>query len=107
MKCPDSIRLAAIDVTIRALKVEERGLAWGRFVPSELAIELDFSAPYAQQLDIFLHEVTHAIWAAYGLVDEDEEERCVSIIATGWAQIYRDNPSVLKWIQYLVRKANG
>ena len=48
-------------------------------------------------LDTIMHELTHAIFFVYDIKDEDAEERTVRLMATGWVQIYRDNPALLKW----------
>lgn len=49
-------------------------------------------------VDTLLHEITHAIWWAYGLEDDDKEERIVRTMGAAWAQIWRDNPHLLGWL---------
>ena len=49
-------------------------------------------------LDTLLHELNHAVYWAYGMEDEDKEERIVGTMATAWAQIFRDNPEFVAWI---------
>jgi hypothetical protein len=49
-------------------------------------------------VDTVLHEINHAIFWAYLLRDNDDEERTVATIATGWTQVFRDNPALLAWI---------
>jgi hypothetical protein len=46
-----------------------------------------------------LHEAGHAIYATYALTEDDTEERIVAAFATGWAQVFRDNPWLLEWLR--------
>ena len=56
----------------------------------------------AHILDSLLHEINHALYFAYGIRDEDNEERTVTKIASGWAMIYKDNPKLLDTIKELI-----
>jgi hypothetical protein len=53
----------------------------------------------AKAADTLLHEAGHAIYATYGLAEEDKEERIVGAFATAWAQVFRDNPWLLAWLK--------
>jgi len=61
-------------------------------------IRVDTSLKPQKLLDTFLHEINHAIYWAYHLEDTDKEERTIGTMATAWAQIYRDNPRLLRFI---------
>ena len=97
-----SLRVAAFDFNI---KIEPDALmesdgSWAKFNPRLAVIQYQTNWPNpAKFIDSLLHEIGHTIFWTYGLEDEDKEERIVSIQATAWTQIYRDNPWLLKLIQ--------
>lgn len=106
---PSSIRVAAFDIEIRqwtAHDGDDRG-CFGEFSARQQSIRVDESLKPQKLLDTTLHELNHAVWWAYNLDDEDKEERVVATYATAWVQIWRDNPEFLKWMNDMVRKANG
>ena len=39
----------------------------------------------------------------YALGEDDKEERIVGAFATAWAQVFRDNPWLLEWLQRALR----
>ena len=54
-------------------------------------------------VDTLIHEINHAAYAIGQLKKDDDEERVVSVFASVWTQIYRDNPHLLKFIQKELR----
>ena len=102
---PASIRVGAFDIAIvkwpgrAALEVN----AFGDFSRYEQRIRIsDDIATVFKEVDTFIHELGHAIFWAYGIEDEDKEERIVSIQTTAWTQIYRDNPWFMTWVASFV-----
>src|SRR5690606_40211864 len=71
---------------------------FGEFSNLEMLVRVDSSVNPMKVLDTLIHEINHAIYWAYGIEDEDKEERIVGTMATAWAQIYRDNPDLLRFI---------
>ena len=47
--------------------------------------------------DTFLHEVMHALIAAFDLKEKDKEESFVRRLATGICTVWNDNPKAFKW----------
>lgn len=99
---PDSIRVGPFDIGISLLSVGQSlgDGKWGHFnqIGQEIALMAEFpTCPKA--VDTFLHEITHAIWWAVGVQDNDGEERTVTALATGWTQVFRDNPWLLDWLK--------
>ena len=47
--------------------------------------------------DTFLHEVMHALTAAFDLKEKDKEESFVRRLATGICTVWNDNPKAFKW----------
>lgn len=45
----------------------------------------------------FMHEILHGVYWAYGLEDDDREERTVNSLSSGLIQVFRDNPEVRKY----------
>lgn len=64
---------------------------------STISLQPQFKSA-AQAVDTVLHEVNHAIYWAYGVDDEDKEERVVAIFATAWTQVFQDNPALMAWV---------
>ena len=52
--------------------------------------------------DTFLHEVMHALTAAFDLKEKDKEESFVRRLATGICTVWNDNPKAVKWWRELV-----
>lgn len=98
---PCSVRVGAHDITIQILphhQASARG-EWGYFqAAAQLIVVQDQMPTAAKAVDTVLHEIGHALWWSYTLEDADKEERIVSTQATGWAQIFRDNPALVAWI---------
>ncbi len=79
---------------------------WGEFSSCEQCIRFQDEFPSSfKVVDIVLHEVGHAICWAYGIQDEDKEERVVATMATAWTQVWRDNPVLLSWMTGALHKA--
>ncbi len=102
---PASIRVGAYDYTIdkwpgqnhNALKLH------GHFsgVEQSIGLQLDLPSP-AKAVEVFIHEVNHAIYYVFNADDADTEERLVKVFAIGWLCVYRDNPWLLDWLKEAV-----
>jgi hypothetical protein len=98
---PRSLKVGPFDFGIEKL-CAQRAIGkecFGEFSPSEgqIALQLDMPSP-VKAADTLLHEAGHAIYATYALSDEDREERIVTVFATAWAQVFRDNAWLLAWL---------
>ena len=100
-KLPKKIKVAGYDVAMVPLPPLEAlaGNRWGEFDRTlhHIRIEDPMLDKY-QHLNTLLHEINHAIWWAYTISEDDNEERIVTAFANGWAQVFRDNPKILKFI---------
>lgn len=104
---PDTIRVGPFDMAIRLIhhREAEAEQRWGCFHSVSQAIEIQEDFPTAQKAaDTLLHEIGHAIYWTYGINDKDNEERIVSTFATGWVQVYQDNPWLMNWIKRAIGK---
>ena len=107
MNLPKSIRVAAFDIEIKSWDAHygnDRG-RFGEFSAGQQEIRIDQSLKPQKLLDTMFHELGHAIYWAYGMEDDDKEERIVSTFATAWTQIFRDNPDFRAWIDEVVKTA--
>jgi len=97
-----SIRVGAFDISIKDHPNPDRLDEWGNFSSRHQRIEISFDDlsgfPF-KFVDTVLHEISHAIWWAYGLEDDDKEERVVATMASAWVQVYRDNPWLIDFIR--------
>lgn len=98
---PSSVRVGPFDYAIAKWDAAKAISSpnWGECSPSQMTIGLTADMPSRMRaVDTFVHEVGHAIYSAYGMEDEDKEERIVLTFARGWSQVFRDNPALLDWI---------
>ena len=102
---PEKVKVACFDVALSPWTAHEGAVErrYGAFTALALKIEVDLTVHPTKVVDTLLHELGHAIWWAYGIEDEDKEERVVATLATAWTQVYRDNPELLGWIQKMLR----
>jgi hypothetical protein len=101
-KLPASIRVGPLDLRLEKWSQHAaRGVsAWGEMSACEFVIRIQDNIPLpAKAVDTLLHEIGHAICWIYKIADDDKEERIVSIMATAWTQVYRDNLWLLEWIK--------
>lgn len=98
---PDRIVVGPFDLMIihmdSHLAGSEQSFGQFRCLEQAIYIQLDMPSPH-KAVDTMLHEVGHAIYWAHDIDDEDKEERIVSVMATGWTQVYRNNPWLLSWM---------
>ncbi len=102
---PTSIRVAAYDIALLVWPPLAAASAkrYGEFSSMELCIRIDPGHFPVKVLDTVLHEVNHAIFWAYGIEAQcDNEERLCGMLATAWTQIYRDNPALVRWIMDII-----
>jgi hypothetical protein len=98
---PKAIRVAAYDIKVINWDTHTAcaNRRFGEFCALEFCIRVDATVDPMKVLNTLIHEINHAVYWAYGLEDEDKEERVVSTMAIGWTQIYRDNPHLIRWIE--------
>ncbi len=108
MKLPSKIKVAAFTIDIVNWQHHSAAAqgSFGEFSCLENVIRVDRSTNRFKLVDTLIHEINHAIYWAYGLEDEDKEERIVGTFATAWTQIYRDNPDILDFLQSAVKEAS-
>jgi hypothetical protein len=98
---PEIIRIGGFDISIQKWNHHQvlGTQRWGEFSSNEqtLRIRLDMPTKF-KAVDTLLHEVMHAVFWAYGVEDEDKEERIVASLGSAQVALYRDNPWLLKWI---------
>mgnify|MGYP001609000495 CR=1 FL=1 len=106
MKLPAKIKVGGLDFRVEAwAQPSARGSQrFGEFSAAEELIRVqvaDRSPMFV--LEVLLHEIVHAIWWVGGLRNGDDEERCAQVMGPAWAQIFRDNPELVAFIQDSVR----
>lgn len=102
---PPAVRVGPHDIRFATLGAAEARKNYGAFVPAEQEIRLHQSyASGSMAVDTVLHELIHAIFAVGTVQMEHGEEHVVSTIATYLAQIIRDNPEFVAWLQATVKQ---
>lgn len=105
-RLPASIRIAGFDFTIRRMSSHESN-GKGRYgecstIEQTIYIQENIITNY-KAVDTFLHEVLHALYWAYGVDDEDKEERIVGTLSSALMTCHRDNPWLALWIDEALR----
>ncbi|WP_370198651.1 hypothetical protein [Bradyrhizobium elkanii] len=99
---PEMIRVAGFDIRIeRWTNHQAAGVSrWGEFSSIEQTIRIQNDMPSRfKAVDTVLHEISHAIYWAYGIEDDDKQERIVSVFGTAWMTLHRDNSWLADWIK--------
>lgn len=99
---PASIRIAGFDFTIEKWTHHQAaGMArYGEFSSIEQVIRVQLDMPTKfKAVDTVFHEISHALFWAYGIADEDKEERVVGALGTAWMSLHRDNPWIVDWVK--------
>ncbi len=101
MQLPKSVRVSHVDVEIVEWSVPAANARhrWGEFCCQEQLIRIQVrNRQFYEVVCTLVHEINHVIYWAYELDDGDKEERICGALATGWAQVYRDNPEIIAFI---------
>ena len=104
-KLPPTIRVGVYDFAIEQWdSCTAMGRhRWGECSVSEMHIGIQRDMPSRiKAADTFSHEVMHATYWAFGISDDDKEERTVNLMASGMLCVYRDNPWLLDWLKEAV-----
>jgi len=101
---PDELKI--LNLTYKAIfSSQEEMIVSGAMgfcsVDAQLIVVAEDQANDAMQ-DTFLHEVMHALTAAFDLKEKDKEESFVRRLATGICTVWNDNPKAFKWWRELV-----
>lgn len=109
-KLPSTIRVGALDFDlcfISGVDAEAKGI-YGECCQFHQYINLRRDLSDDRLVDVLMHELTHAISGTYGLYDPKSddipEERLANVMGAAWAQIWRDNPALLKWLTAMQKK---
>lgn len=98
---PKSIRVGTTKYEILIVRPSEN---WGRCNTAGNWIEIgEDQGTGVRAVETLIHEITHAIHHAYVIKDGDDEERMVTTLARGWAQVYYDNPALLRWMSKVIK----
>lgn len=99
---PASVRVGPYTFSIEKWSMHQASAnqAFGLCSSNEQRISIQSEMPTRwRAVDTFIHELYHAIFYAYGIEDEDKEERAVGALGTAHVALYRDNPWLIDWIK--------
>lgn len=102
---PKSLRIGPHDIDI-VLNVKTNTDRWAEWNNHTLKINIySGAASGSHAVYILLHEIEHAIHDTFGVDYKLHEEESVTIMmSTGWTQVWRDNPMLLKWMAKTLAK---
>lgn len=103
MSLPETVRIGYADYKVERWEHHKATAAqrYGENSSHELTLRIDeelFERAPLKAANTVIHEILHGIYWIYGLEDEDKEERIVKVMASAWAQIWRDNPKLVAWL---------
>lgn len=102
---PPAIRVGPHDIRFARLGGADAKKNYGTFVPAEQEIQLQQEyVSGSMAAETVLHELMHAIFAVATVQTKQGEEHIVSVVATYLAQIIRDNPDFVAWLQAAVKR---
>jgi len=106
---PKSVKVGPYDVSIveRDESWTEEVHAVGMFESAKLRIEVNVYRDAVYVLDTLIHEIFHAIFFTYDLADDDKEEKVVTVGATAFTQVLRDNPTLTTFMHRVLTKSRG
>jgi len=103
VKLPTKIKLNHSDIIIKKIEsgvTLDMGDQQGSYSSRTNTIYLDREQlEGAAGVDLILHELAHAIAYQYNFEKHITEEHVVNSMATGYTEILKRNPLLLKWIK--------
>lgn len=102
---PKSLRIGPNDVDV-ILNQKINSDRWAEWNSHTLTINVycgTDKGPHA--VYVMLHEIEHAIHDTFGVDYKSHDEESITIaMSTGWTQVWRDNPMLLKWMAKTLAK---
>lgn len=97
---PKRVKVAHYSIPITPLSPElAKDLGrFGDFDGHKYVIRMEKGITDDKTRDVLLHELLHAAYWIYGLKDEDEEERIVTVLTTAMLTMMRDNPKLVNFL---------
>jgi hypothetical protein len=92
---PKTVRVGATKYDVVVVRPSDN---WGRQFETGWIEIADDQGTGVRALETVLHEITHAIYNSYVIRSGDDEERTVTTLAKAFAQVYHDNPALLRWM---------
>lgn len=80
--------------------------AYGNSHVDEKILNVTVVGDPANQLDTFLHECLHAMWAFFHMENKVKEEEAVSKMSTAFLTLMRQNPNILDLIDEVMRETH-
>ena len=91
-------------------RINSRDMEWfrvhnihGRVHNSSLVMDIVNEQSPEMVLDTLIHEILHTVFYVYNVEEEDDEERTVNTMATGFTAVLVDNPELGKLISKVTK----
>lgn len=102
---PKTVRIGPHDIKFSEMSKSDADKLYGLFVPTEKAIKLNNEyCTGSEAVETVLHEMIHAIFNVSKLEAKHGEERIAGTVGVYLAQVFRDNPELIAWMQQTVKK---
>lgn len=98
---PYSFEIVFDEAVVNRIAVKDKRTLYGQMEPKEQRIYIDPTQAQDMVADTLLHEIMHATLMPLDL-DEEVEERAVSVAATSLLDCLRRNPQL---VRFLVKEA--
>jgi hypothetical protein len=100
---PKTVRVGPHNIPFGLLTGKEAEECNGMYYDFQLLLQPTYKSG-SIAVDIVLHELIHCVFKITGIAPKAGEEHIVSALAPCLAQIIRDNPELIEWMQETVRK---
>ena len=101
---PKKVKIGYLDFKInpKTRKWGTRHKALGMIVPESKNISYDKTQNVCELPNTILHEILHGIAYVFDInfPNDNIEEKIIWKMANGLCTVFKDNPSLLEWIQY-------
>lgn len=97
---PRTVKIGAFDIAIWPMSDDESRRCGdaGQFDAAKSAIYVVTQREPRYVAETLLHEILHACWWDGSLGKDTKEEPAVSVLSYRLAAVFRDNPSLARWL---------
>lgn len=107
-KLPTTVKVGYRTYTIKLFEGHEGEQArkYGEVAHLLKQIKIDMHYGTREAASALLHELMHVVYSHFEIKDKDEEERVVSTMSVGLADLWRDNPDLFRWIAHHMERGS-
>lgn len=106
MKLPERVRVGYADYDVLAKDADwsssSQRAGEHRALDHKMMVATNYND--VEMANTLIHEVLHALWHKMNLGESVNEEDCVTTLANGLTQVWRDNPDLIRSLDSALRR---